>query len=420
LSVRGSRAAGLVVVALAAVLAGCGSSGTQAGGYTYEKTLTVYSDLPLQGPQGGLMTSINDGEVLALEQAHARGQDRNVSIAMINDAQQTAGGWDRETTSHAAEAAGQDIDAVAYIGDFDSAATAISLPLINENDILQVSPASPYVGLTDANPLDQTGEPAVYYPSGHRTFARLLPSDVEEASATASFMRSLGVRRVYLLSDTASVSAPYDSVIARMLASDAPSRGVDVAGAADVDTARSAQPSAYAAIAAKIAQRHADAVLLGAAPDGGAQALWRELHAELPRAKLFAPSTLATAAFLGSLATAAGSTYVTSPILPLGQYPAAAQVVLGEYRHAFGSAPTAYSLYGYEAMASVLAAIQRAGKNAHNRLSVVDSYFHLGVRRSVIGAYRISQSTGDTSLASFAGYRVGSAGELIELRRLSG
>jgi hypothetical protein len=71
-------------------------------------------------------------------------------------------------------------------------------------------------------------------------------------------------------------------------------------------------------------------------------------------------------------------------------------------------------------MASVLAAIQRAGKNAHNRLSVVDSYFHLGVRRSVIGAYRISQSTGDTSLASFAGYRVGSAGELIELRRLSG
>ena len=92
---RGSRAAGLVVVALAAVLAGCGSSGTQAGGYTYEKTLTVYSDLPLQGPQGGLMTSINDGEILALEQAHARGRDRNVSIALINDAQQSAGGWDR-------------------------------------------------------------------------------------------------------------------------------------------------------------------------------------------------------------------------------------------------------------------------------------------------------------------------------------
>jgi branched-chain amino acid transport system substrate-binding protein len=418
--VRRSRAAGLVVAALAAVLSGCGSSGTQAGGYTYEKTLTVYSDLPLQGPQGTLMTSINDGEILALEQAHARGQDRNVSIALINDADQSAGGWDRETTAHAAEAAGQDIDAVAYIGDFDSAATAISLPLINENDILQISPASPYIGFTDANPLDQTGEPAIYYPSGNRTFVRLLPSDIEEASATASFMRSLGVRRVYLLSDTAAVSAPYDSVIARMVADDASSRGISVSGATGVNTLDGRQPSAYRAIAAEIGETHADAVLLGSAPDGGAQALWQELHAELPSVKLFAPSTLATTAFLRSLATAASSTYVTSPILPLAQYPPQAQVVLREYRHAFGAAPTAYSLYGYEAMASVLAAIQRAGKNAHKRLSVVDSYFRLGLRHSVIGSYRINQRSGESSLASFAGYRVGSAGELIELRRLSG
>jgi branched-chain amino acid transport system substrate-binding protein len=420
LSVRRSRAAGLAIAVLAASLAGCGSSGTQAGGYTYEKTLTVYSDLPLQGPQGALMASINDGETLALEQAHARGLDRNVSIALINDAQQAAGGWDRQTTSHAAEAAGQDIDAVAYIGDFDSAASAISLPLINENDILQVSPASPYIGLTDANPLDQTGEPAIYYPSGNRTFARLSPSDVAEASATASFMRSLDVRRVYLLSDTAAVSAPYDSVIARMVAGDAASRGITVVGSADVDTADGTRPSAFGTIAGNIAETHADAVLLGAAPDTGAQALWQELHAELPGVKLFAPSTLATTPFLRSLATAAGSTYVTSPILPLSQYPASAQVVLADYRQTFGVAPTADSLYGYEAMASVLAAIQRAGKNAHKRLSVVDSYFQLGLRHSVIGTYRISRRTGDSSLTSFAGYRVGSAGQLIELRRLSG
>ncbi|HEX2702577.1 MAG TPA: hypothetical protein VHM72_03995 [Solirubrobacteraceae bacterium] len=417
---RRSRAAGLVVAAIAAVLAGCGGSGTQAGGYTYEKTLTVYSDLPLQGPQRALMTSINDGEILALEQAHAHGRDRNVSIALVNDGRQSAGGWDRETTSHAAEAAGQDIDAVAYIGDFDSAATAVSLPLINENDILQVSPASPYVGLTDVNPLDQTGEPRVYYPSESHTFARLLPSDVEEAAATASFMRSLGVRRVYLLSDTAALSAPYDSVIARLLAGDAPGRGVSVAGAADVDTASGTQPSTYGPTAAKIAKTKADAVLLGAAPDRGAEALWQELHAELPGVRLFAPSTLATAPFLRSLAAAADSTYVTSPILPLDQYPPQAAVVLRDYRRAFDVAPTAGSLYGYEAMASVLAAIALAGKNAHKRLSVVDSYFHLGARHSVIGTYRINPYSGDTSLTSFAGYRVGGAGQLIEVRRLSG
>jgi branched-chain amino acid transport system substrate-binding protein len=407
-----------VVVALAATVAGCSSSGTQPGGFTYETTLTVYSDLPLQGPQGALMSSINDGEILALEQAHARGQDRNVSIALLNDARAGAGGWATQTTSLAARAAGQDLDAIAYIGDFDSGATAVSLPILNENDILQVSPGSSYVGFTDQNPIAQS-QPSFYYPTGNPTFARLAPTDVQEASATVSFMRSLGVKRLYVLRDTAPESAPFASVIAPMVAHDAPGAGIALAATADVDTATPALPAGYPSLVATIASAHPDAVLLGGAPDGGAQILLQELHAQLPDVKLFAPSTLATGQFLSSLGAAASETYVTSPILPLDQYPPPAQAVVRAYRRAFGVAPTAYSLYGYEAMASVLAAIQRAGKNAHDRLDVVHDYFSLGVRHSVIGTYRID-SHGDTSLDTFAGYRVGSGGALIELRRLSG
>jgi branched-chain amino acid transport system substrate-binding protein len=415
--VRRRRAAGALSIALAVALAGCGSSGTQPGGFTYETTLTVYSDLPLQGPQGALMTSINDGEILALAQAHARHEDRNVSFGMLNDG--SSSGWTVQTTAHAARAAGQDLGAIAYIGDFDSGATANSLPLLNANDILQVSPASSYVGLTDANPEDQVGEPQSHYPNGHRTFARLVPTDVQEAAATVSFMRSLDVKRVYLLSDTAPQIAPYDSVIASMVARDAPGAGIAVAGTSNVDTATPALPSGYPSLVDRIAAAHPDALLLGGAPDGGAQILFQELHAELPALKLFAPSTLGTASFLSTLGEVASATYVTSPILPLDQYPASAQAVLGAYRQEFGTAPTAYSLYGYEAMASVLAAIQKAGKDAGNRTDVIDDYFALGVRHSVIGTYRIEPS-GDTSLARFAGYRVGAGGALIELRQLSG
>jgi branched-chain amino acid transport system substrate-binding protein len=413
---RGPRTAS-VVIALAVAIAGCGGgSATQPGGFTYENTLTVYSDLPLQGPQGGLMTSINDGEILALTQAHARGQDRNVSIALLNDAQASAGGWTEKTTSLAARAAGPDLDAIAYIGDFDSGATAFSLPIINENDILQVSPASPYVGFTDKSPLDQIGEPDYYYPAGVRTFARLVPTDLQEAAATASLMRSLGVRRVYLLADSAAVSDPYDSVIAPMLGSAAGKLGVALAGSSAIDTAAGGD---YAGLAAKIAASGAGAVYVGAAPDAGAEKLWQALYAGLPGVKLFAPSTLATGPFLERLGAASGATYVTSPILPLSQYPPAAQRVLSEYRSTFQSAPTAYSLYGYEAMASVLAAIQRAHASPSRRLDVVRDYFALGERHSVIGNYRIN-AHGDSSLSSFAGYRVGAGGTLIELRRISG
>jgi len=381
--VRHPRTAATVVSVLAALVAGCGgSASTEPGGFTYESTLTVYSDLPLQGPQGQLMTSINDGEILALEQAHARGQDRNVSIALLNDA--GASGWSTKTTSLAARAASQDLGAIAYIGDFDSGATAVSLPLINENYILQVSPASPYVGFTDTSPVDQTGEPKRYYPSGPRTFARLMPSDAQEALATTRFMKTLGVKRIYLLRDDAAISNPYDSVIAPLVGSYAARSAIAVAGSAQIDTARLTTPGDYAKLAATISASGADAVLTGAAPDAG------------------------------------NATYVTSPILPLAQYPSSAQRVLVAYRHAFASPPTAYSLYGYEAMSSVLAAIQEAHRSTTNRrLDVVRDYFHLGLRDSVIGSYSID-ANGETSLSRFAGYRVGTAGQLIELRLLSG
>jgi branched-chain amino acid transport system substrate-binding protein len=406
---QGALRTAVVVAALAAALAGCGGSGgTQPGGFTYESTLTVYSDLPLQGPQGALMTSIDDGEILALRDAHARGEDSNVSLALLNDADSS--GWNAKTTADAARQAGQDLDAIAYIGDFDSGATAVAQTITNENNILQVSPASPYAGLTDSGPFDQPAEPQSYYPDGKRTLARLVPSDAKEAVAVASFMHDLGVDRLFTLSD----GEPYDGQIAALVGATAPAHGVALAGSARIPS-----PAADASLIAKLAASHVNAVFVGAAPQASVVALWSRLHAQLPAVKLFAPSTLATGPFLAAIAGAADTTFVTSPILPLSQYPAQAQAVLRAYRRAFATAPSAWSLYGYEAMASVLVAIQRAHANPNRRLDVVADYFALGERHSVIGDYRID-SNGDTSLARFGGYRVGAGGKLIERRSLSG
>ena len=238
--------------------------------------------------------------------------------------------------------------------------------------------------------------------------------------ATLRFMRSLRVRRLYVLSDTSPASTPYDSAIGHVLAAAAPGAGIALAGVAGVDTGEPNLAAAYPTLLARIAATHADAVLLAGAPDRGGVVLYEELHAELPSLKLFAPSTLATGHFLSSLGSAtAAATYVTSPILPLDRYPPSAQAVLGAYRRAFGVAPTAYSLYGYEAMSSTLAAITRAGANASKRLAVIHDYFTLGVRHSVIGTYRI-EPDGDSTLDRFAGYRAGAGGKLTELALFSG
>src|SRR5438128_6296313 len=109
--------------------------------------------------------------------------------------------------------AAQDTSTIAYLGEYNSAATAVSLPLINAAGILQVSPGSPYGGLT--SPLDAgQDEPERFYPTGQRTFGRLRPGDSVEAAAQVTLMKHLGVSSVYLLDDQDPFDAPLAEIVA--------------------------------------------------------------------------------------------------------------------------------------------------------------------------------------------------------------
>ena len=100
----------------------------------------------------------------------------------MDDSSPKIGKWDPGVTATNAKTAAEDTSTIAYLGDYDSAATAVSLPLMNAAGILQVSPASPYVGLTSSQDAGQD-EPERFYPSGRRTFGRLAPGDPVEAAA---------------------------------------------------------------------------------------------------------------------------------------------------------------------------------------------------------------------------------------------
>ena len=98
--------------------------------------------------------------------------------------------------SHAMQVA-DDPHAVLYIGDLASEASEISIPILNQAGIPQISPASTYVGLTSALPGNhRTNEPQRYYPSQTRTFLRLVPSGSVEAAADLQAVNKLGCRRV--------------------------------------------------------------------------------------------------------------------------------------------------------------------------------------------------------------------------------
>ena len=385
------------LAALAAALAGCGGVGVSGATETIGNQLAVYSSLPLEGPEAASSAEIVNGERLALSQAGGHVGQFKIGYVSLDDANPTTGQLDPEATSTNAKSAAQDTSTIAYLGDLSSAATAVSLPLINAAGILQVSPSSPYVGLTSARDAGQD-EPARFYPSGKRNFGRLAPGDPAQAAAQVALMRTLDVHRLYVLDD----ENPFESPLGEIVASEAERAGIALAAHDSIVTGTA---TVFNGEVEKIVHSGADAVFLAAAPTPGAAALWRALHHADPHLLLLGSATLLSPPFTSAIAGAEAQTYLTTPILPVSDYPASARRVLAEYRARFGGSPGAYALYGFETMSVVLDAIRRAGTSGNNRQLVVERFFQMKDRDSVLGRYSV-QPDGETTLSRYGVDRV--------------
>lgn len=382
---------------LVPALAGCGGVGSSTAAESVGEQLTVYSSLPLQGPEAGISHQIEGGEKLALANAGGHVGRFTVSYTSLDDSSLTTGEWEPGATASNAKAAAQDPTTIAYLGDYNSGATAISLPLTNAAGILQVSPASPYEGLTSAFDAGE-GEPERFYLSGKRTFGRIAPGDQVQAAAQVALMRKLGIHKLYIVID----QDPFDTPLAQIVADDAEHAGIKVL---EEDTIIIGPGATFTGEVAKVAKSGAEAVFVSATATSEAAELWRELHAAAPHLTLLASATMLNSVFTAHLGAAEGSTFIGSPVLARWLYPASAQAVLAEYDRRFGAAAEPYALYGYEAMSVVLAAIRSAGANGDDRQAVIDRFFATHDRHSVLGVYSI-QPSGETTLSDYAIDRV--------------
>ena len=87
------------------------------------------------------------------------------------------------------------------MGEFNSGASEVSIPILNEAGIPQVSPANTYVGLTTNLPGSAPGEPQKYYPTGTRTYLRIVPIDSIQAAADLMAMKQAGCTKVAVAND---------------------------------------------------------------------------------------------------------------------------------------------------------------------------------------------------------------------------
>jgi branched-chain amino acid transport system substrate-binding protein len=407
--VRARRLCLAALVAGATGLAGCGGSGYSGGSEPLGNQLTIYSSLPLQGPSGAISQQIVNGEKLALARSGGQVGAFHVSYVSLDDSNPANGRSSLGVTASDAKIAAQDTTTIAYLGEYDSAATAVSLPLINAAGILQVSPSSPYVGLTSTLGAG-ANEPERFVPSGRRTFARLVPGDPAQAVAQVRLMRSLGVRRLYVLDDR----EPFEVPLTRILAGDATRAGIAVAAHDSLATLAGAK---FTGEIERIVRSGAQAVFFAGGTGPGVVALWKQLHRADPRLLLLGSSTMVNQGFSTQIASAGALTYLTTPLLPRRLYPQAAQRVFAEYRRSFGTEAEPYALYGYEAMSSVLQAIRGAGSRGDERQAVIDGFFSRTHPDSALGAYSI-EPDGETTLARYGVDRV-QGGRLVFYRAIA-
>jgi branched-chain amino acid transport system substrate-binding protein len=396
-----------VAVALALGVSACGDDGDDAtaggsgGGGDKGSTLTIYSSMPLQGDSRPQSEDIVRGIEMAIDKVGGKAGGHTIKYVSLDDATASTGKWEPGQVSSNARKAVGDESAIAYIGEFNSGASAVSIPLINEAGILQVSPSNTYVGLTRAEGAE-TGEPEKYYPTGKRTFGRVVPADHLQAGALVAYQQEEQCTKTYLLND----KEVYGKGLADQVEKIAADRGLDVAGNDGIDT----KAANFRALAEKVDDSGADCFVFAGITQNKAIQVFKDVFAANPNLKMFGPDGLAESAFTEKLgARLEKNVFITNPTLDAKFYPPSAQEFIDEFKAKHGKTPELYAIYGYEAAQVVLEAIEAAGDKAagspEGRKAVVDAFFATKGRSGLLGTYDIDEN-GDTTLTDYGSYRV--------------
>ena len=410
---------GAVVVAALAVAA-CGSSssktsspssgsgsgsGSSSGGGG--KTIDIYSSLPLQGAVNVQTIPVVNGIKLALSEAGGKAGPFTVNYISLDDSTATSAATTCDVNQSEANArkVATDSKAVLYIGEFNSGCSKVTIPILNTAGVPQISPANTYVGLTTNDPGSAPGEPQKYYPTGKRTYMRIVPRDSIQAKAGLAAMKDAGCTRVAVTND----KTAYGAGLATQVQLHAKEYGITVTG----DTALDPTSPNFRAFASSVKGQGVDCVYTGFNPTGEVE-LVKDINAEIPTAKFFGGDGVCTSAVTnpakgGFPKSIAPLFFCTQPAQDLPVYPGG-KAFLSAYKAKYGVAnPEPYSIYGYEAMKLGLTKIASLGSQGDNKADVLKALLATKDYHGTIGTYGFD-ANGDTTLTAFGLYKVGPDG----------
>jgi branched-chain amino acid transport system substrate-binding protein len=432
MSVRAKAVSVCLIVGSLLLLAACGSSNktssssaapagapasssSSASGGGGGNTVDIYSSLPLQGASTAQTDPLVNGIKLALSQAGGKAGNFTVNYQSLDDSTAAAGKWDPGQTAANARKVAADPKAVYYMGEFNSGASEVSIPILNQAGIPQVSPANTYVGLTTNLPGSAPGEPQKYYPTGKRNYLRIVPIDSIQAAADLIAMKDAGCTKVAVAND----KEAYGQGLATLLGLEKGFYGVTITSNTGIDPT---SPN-FRSYASTIQGQGADCFFFAGIVSNGAVQITKDVHAALPKAKIFGGDGVCTSSYTSQ--KAGGVPAVIDPLLQctvatqdLAAYPGGKDF-LAAYKAKYGNAnPDPYAIYGFEAMKLGLDTIAKLGAKGNDKSAVLAALFATTSRSSVLGTYGFDKN-GDTTLKSYGLYKVGSNGDPVFMKTIT-
>ena len=320
------RALPILLLVLAAAIAACGDDEGGESTRVRGDTLTVYVSLPAHGIGARAGAAAEAGMRRALAESDGRAGGRRIRFVRLSSTRPGDAAWDPGTVEANADRAADDPTTIAYIGELDRGASAVSLPVTNREQILQVSPADALTSLTRRPPGRPRAGPERYYPAEHPTFIRLVPPDIEAAREIVAELHASDTRRLALVTGDGIADHELEAMVLGLIGTGQPRTVTRLAAPSDAD-----DPESVADLVEELVEASPQAIVYAATDGVRTRAALAALSAELSGVPLMTPTLTRQRALLA----------------PSGRCPQS---------------------LGYDAMRLTLAAIERGGAD---RLGVV-------------------------------------------------
>lgn len=385
-----------VLVLAGLVLAACGGGAVQSGGI-----IKVVSDLPMTGSSLGQTQTIVNAitQAFAEKNNQACGGKYTIEYQTFDDASAARGAWDPDVVTQNAKTYAADKSIVAIIGTFNSGAAKLMIPIVNAANLVMISPANTYPGLTKPGK-GEGGEPDLYYPNGIRNYTRVVPADDLQGAVAAQWAKDLGATKVYILDD----QELYGKGVADVFNKAATEIGLTVIAQEGID----GKAADYKALATKMNEAGPDLIYFGGITQNNAGQLLKDIRSVGFEGIFMGPDGIAELAFIEAAGDAAEGVYTTFGGIPPDALEGKSAEWRDSYKAKFGSNPEVYTIYGYVSATVLLDAFERicvAGGDPTNRETVRKAVFETKDFDSILGKFSID-ANGDTTITAMSGSQV--------------